>query len=76
MVKYFRCVTLDSFVRYFLVLNQKPEVSMLWVVFAILIVLWIIGIVSSASFGGFIHILLIAAVIVVIVRLIKGKTEN
>jgi hypothetical protein len=44
---------------------------MLWVIFGILIVLWILGIVSSSSFGGFIHILLIAAVIVVIWGIIR-----
>jgi hypothetical protein len=44
---------------------------MLWVIFGILIVLWILGIVSSSSFGGFIHILLIAAVIVVIWVIIR-----
>ncbi len=39
----------------------------------ILIVLWLIGLVSSYTMGGFIHILLVIAVVVILVRLIQGK---
>ena len=46
---------------------------MLWTIFVILIVLWILGMVSSYTLGGFIHILLILAIVVVIVRLIQGR---
>jgi hypothetical protein len=39
----------------------------------ILLVLWILGLVSSYTMGGFIHILLVIAVVVILVRLIKGR---
>ena len=46
---------------------------MLWTVAVILIVLWLLGVVTSYTMGGFIHILLVIAVIVVLIRLIKGE---
>jgi hypothetical protein len=46
---------------------------MLWTIFVILLVLWLIGLVSSTTMGGFIHILLIAAVIILIYRLVTGR---
>lgn len=46
---------------------------MLWTIAIILIVLWLLGIVTSYTIGGFIHILLLIAVIVVLLRLIKGR---
>lgn len=46
---------------------------MLWAVAIILIVLWLLGVVTSYTIGGFIHILLVVAIIVVLVRLIKGQ---
>ena len=46
---------------------------MLWTIFVILLVLWILGMVSSYTMGGFIHILLVLAIIVVIVRVIQGR---
>lgn len=46
---------------------------MLWTIAVILIALWLIGVVSSVTMGGFIHVLLVIAVIVVLVRLIRGK---
>ncbi|HCP08384.1 MAG TPA: lmo0937 family membrane protein [Candidatus Moranbacteria bacterium] len=46
---------------------------MLWTIFVILLVLWLIGLLTSYTFGGLIHILLVAAVIVLIVRLIQGR---
>ena len=47
---------------------------MLWLIAVILIVLWLLGIVASYTMGGFIHILLVVAIIVVLVRIIRGKT--
>ena len=41
---------------------------MLWAIFAILLVLWLLGIVSANTFGGFIHVLLVVAVAVVLLR--------
>ncbi|MDY0268883.1 lmo0937 family membrane protein [Trichloromonas sp.] len=46
---------------------------MLWTVAVILIVLWALGLVSSYTMGGFIHILLVIAVIVVLLNIIRGR---
>jgi hypothetical protein len=46
---------------------------MLWTIFVILVVLWLIGFVSSYTMGGFIHILLVIAVVVLIYNLITGR---
>ena len=46
---------------------------MLWTIFVILLVLWLLGMVSSYTIGGFIHVLLVVAVIVLLVRLIQGR---
>jgi hypothetical protein len=46
---------------------------MLWTLFVVLLVLWLLGVVSSYTLGGFIHILLLLAVVAVLVRLIKGR---
>lgn len=46
---------------------------MLWTLAVVLIVLWILGLVSSYTMGGFIHILLVVAVVVVLVRIIQGR---
>lgn len=46
---------------------------MLWTIAVILIILWLLGIVTSYTLGGFIHILLVIAIIMVLVRLIQGK---
>ncbi|HEV3196809.1 MAG TPA: lmo0937 family membrane protein [Bryobacteraceae bacterium] len=46
---------------------------MLWTIFIILLVLWALGMVTSTTLGGFIHILLIVAVVVVLIRVIQGR---
>jgi hypothetical protein len=46
---------------------------MLWTVFVILLVLWLLGLVSSYTLGGFIHILLVLAVIVLVINLLSGR---
>jgi len=46
---------------------------MLWTIFVILLILWVLGLVSSYTLGGYIHILLIIAVVVLIIRLIQGR---
>jgi hypothetical protein len=46
---------------------------MLWTIFVILLVLWLLGLVTSYTFGGFIHILLIIAIAVVLIQLITGR---
>lgn len=46
---------------------------MLYTVALVLIVLWLLGIVTSTTIGGFIHVLLVIAVIIILLRLIQGK---
>lgn len=46
---------------------------MLWTIFVILLVLWLLGLVTSYTMGGFIHILLVVAVVVLIFRLLSGR---
>lgn len=46
---------------------------MLWTLFLILLVLWVLGLVSSYTLGGFIHILLVVAVVVLVIRLLQGR---
>jgi hypothetical protein len=46
---------------------------MLWLIAIILMVLWLLGIVTSYTMGGFIHILIVVAIIVVLVRIIRGN---
>ncbi len=46
---------------------------MLWTIFVILLILWLLGVVTSYTLGGFIHILLIIAVVVLVIRLIQGR---
>ena len=46
---------------------------MLWTIAVILLVLWVLGLVSSNTMGGFIHVLLVIAVVMVLVRIIQGR---
>ena len=46
---------------------------MLWTIFIILLVLWLLGLISGYTMGGLIHILLVIAVVVLIIRLIQGR---
>ncbi|CAN5436247.1 hypothetical protein BH10BAC5_BH10BAC5_23790 [soil metagenome] len=46
---------------------------MLWTIAVILLVLWVLGLVSSYTMGGFIHVLLVIAIVVVIINLIRGR---
>ncbi len=46
---------------------------MLWTIFVILVVLWFLGIVSSYTIGGYIHLLLVLALVVLLIRLIQGR---
>lgn len=46
---------------------------MLWTVFLVLVVLWMLGVVSSYTLGGFIHVLLVLAVVALLVQLIQGR---
>ena len=46
---------------------------MLWAIAVILLVLWALGLVSSYTMGGFIHLLLVVAIVVVLIRVIQGR---
>lgn len=46
---------------------------MLWTICMILIVLWLLGVVTSYTMGGLIHILLVVAIIVLLIRVIQGR---
>ena len=46
---------------------------MLWTIFVILLVLWLLGMVSSYTLGGYIHILLVVAIVVVLIRVIQRR---
>ena len=49
---------------------------MLYTIAAVLLVLWLLGLVSSYTMGGFIHILLVIAIVIVLVNLISGRKRN
>ena len=49
------------------------EKNMLWTIFVILLVLWLLGMVTGATLNGFIHLLLVIAIVVVLLRVIQGR---
>lgn len=46
---------------------------MLWTIFTVLLVLWVLGLVSSYTLGGFVHLLLVLAIAVMLIRIIQGR---
>ena len=46
---------------------------MLWTIFVVLVVLWLLGLVTSYTLGGFVHILLVIALVVLVIRLLQGR---
>ena len=46
---------------------------MLWTIFVVLLILWALGMVSSYTFGGYIHLLLVIALVVMAIRIIQGR---
>ena len=48
---------------------------MLWTIFVILLVLWVLGMVSSYTLGGFIHILLVIALVILLINLLSGRSR-
>ena len=56
--------------------GEGEERYMLWTIAVILMVLWLLGLVSSYTMGGFIHVLLVIAIVVVLVRIIQGRRLN
>jgi hypothetical protein len=47
--------------------------DLLWTIAIILVILWLLGMVSSYTLGGFVHILLVLAIVVVLIRVIQGR---
>jgi Family of unknown function (DUF5670) len=54
--------------------KRRRRHTVLWTIFVILLILWLLGLVSGYTIGGFIHILLVIAVVVLIIRLIQGRS--
>jgi hypothetical protein len=52
---------------------SKEGMCMLWTIFVILLILWFLGMVSSYTLAGYIHILLLIAVVVLVINLITGR---
>jgi len=46
---------------------------MLWTIFVILLIMWALGLVTSYTMGGFVHILLVIALIVLVINLVQGR---
>jgi Family of unknown function (DUF5670) len=46
---------------------------MLWTIVVILLVLWLLGLITSYTIGGFIHILLVLAIVVLVIQLVQGR---
>jgi Family of unknown function (DUF5670) len=46
---------------------------MLWTIFVVLLILWLLGLVTSYTMGGFIHIFLVIALVVLVIQLIQGR---
>jgi predicted ferric reductase len=55
--------------------NQPKGNFMLYTIAVVLIILWLLGLVSSYTMGGFIHILLVIAVVMILVSLISGRNR-
>jgi hypothetical protein len=53
--------------------RQSREATMLMTILVLLLILWLLGVVSSYTLGGFIHILLILAIAIVLIRVIQGR---
>ena len=53
--------------------SWKEEKKMLWTICVILFVMWLLGMVSSYTMGGFVHILLVLALVVMLVNLLQGR---
>ena len=52
---------------------EEIRTDMLWTIAVILVILWLLGVVTSYTLGGFVHILLVLAIVVVLIRVIQGR---
>ena len=62
---------MDNFQKNLMAL--KKEATMLWTIFVILLVLWGLGLMTGTALGGFIHALLVIAIIVLLIQVIQGR---
>lgn len=62
-----------KYILYILIFQTKGNIKMLYTIAIVLLVLWAIGLLSSYTLGGFIHILLVIAIIAILLRIIRGK---
>ena len=58
----------------FICCSRERMIPMLWTIVTLLLILWLLGMVSSYTLGGFIHLLLVVAIIIVLVRIIQGRS--
>lgn len=68
-----RCLYIQCIFSMFLNYPWLKGKKMLETIAVILVILWILGLVSSSTMGGFIHVLLVIAVIVILVRVVQGR---
>ena len=59
--------------RVLLCMASERDKTMLWTIFVVLLALWALGLVTSYTMGGFIHILLVVALVVLVIRVIHGR---
>ena len=52
---------------------KERGIEMLWTIFVLLLILWLLGLVSSYTMGGFIHILLVVALVVLVFQMLSGR---
>ena len=52
---------------------SERRISMIWTLFVVLLALWLLGLVTAYTLGGFIHILLVVAIVMVLIHLIQGR---
>lgn len=52
---------------------RRQELNLLWTIAVVLVILWLLGLVTSYTLGGFIHILLVLAIVVILIRVIQGR---
>jgi Family of unknown function (DUF5670) len=53
--------------------HKKAPRTMLYTIAVVLIILWLLGLVSSTTMGGFVHVLLVIAIIMIVIRVISGR---
>ena len=65
-----KATALERLIR---LVKTRRESDMLWTIFVVLLILWLLGVVSSYTVGGFIHLLLVLALVVLLINIIQGR---